>query len=115
MLLSKNSREKENKETGFSLIEVLISLAIASFIIISLFDGFSTSLRISRTGYCQAKAAMIGEKYASQYKAGIHVPSTVKEGNWTLKIVKKNTSDGKTVNFFEIYSGGRKCIDFPIK
>jgi len=112
---SSKRQSKNDRKAGFSLVEALISLAIASVIIISLFDGFSTALRTARMGYCQAKGAMIGEKYASQLKAGLDVPSTIKEGNWTVKLVQKNTSDGEAVSFFKIYLGEKKCIDVPIR
>jgi len=99
---------------GFSLLEVVVAIAVSSMILISVFLGFSSSLNSVHRSYCASKGAMIAQKYSSLIKAGFSVTEKIKEGNYVLQIVDKKYS-GFSVKVIIVHLGGIKCTEFPVK
>ena len=61
---NKNSIQTSKKESGFSLLEVLISILILSFGILGMVGLQASSLQISREARLQASAVRFAEEMA---------------------------------------------------
>ncbi|GEM_PF-6704116 len=103
------------KDSGFSLVELLVIIAVASVILIAVFDGFSVSLRTSYHALCSSRGAMLAQKYSSMIKAGLSVPATVREGNYVLKLKNRRIPGNREAVIIEVFVGRRKCVELPVK
>jgi prepilin-type N-terminal cleavage/methylation domain-containing protein len=73
-------RRRVRRERGFSLIESLIALAIASAVMTAYFQSLSASLLLDRRSKAQANAALIAANLLDQVGAEIAVEPQVLEG-----------------------------------
>jgi len=103
------------REDGFSLVELLVIMAVVSVILLVVFNGFSVSIRTSYHSVCSSKGAMIAQRYSSMFKAGLDVPEEVKVGNYLLKFKNVKISGDREAKVIVVLMGRRKCVELPVK
>lgn len=103
------------KDDGFSLVELLVIIAVASVILLVIFDGFSVSIRTSYHSVCSSKGAMIAQRYSSMFKAGLDLPEEVRDGNYLVRFKNVKIPGGREAKVIIVFLGRRKCVELPVK
>ena len=104
------------RKKGFTLIEVLASLAIASILLVSIYTIFGTNLKVIRKSYeneLSYREATVGFTYVdniirSAYK--IELTEDKGESNFKSYVINKNGGEISTYTFHTDISNGKRYL-----
>ncbi|OOM71675.1 prepilin-type N-terminal cleavage/methylation domain-containing protein [Clostridium sp. BL-8] len=99
-------KDNSKKKVGFTLIEVVISLAILSIISIGVYDGLMIIMKQTKAGQAKQAAALEGKKLIETMKANsFSIPNESSNGELIIgndiKLQKKDDADNTFIRYLD--------------